>query len=187
MKRALVIAGLVTALVAGRAEATGSVVFTPLGPTVVPIGTQIDFSVEIQAATDFWTTAVFIGSGDVTDLGFSRDAAWTTAFQSGIDDLLFDEPAPPQLAQNVFLQGDTQGPGSAGPNLLAGTLSIITTGMPAGTYSVEVSENDSFTFTPAEDPDPIPLAGSLSFTLTPEPGGLALLALGSLWLGRRRR
>jgi hypothetical protein len=164
----------------------GTAFFTPIGPTSVPVGTQIEFSVTIQAGGTFDLARVFVGSPDATDLDFITDTAWNTAFSAGTSTLLYDEPGPPSHAENVLLEGNIVGSGTTGPNLLAGVLKIDTTGMAPGSYSASLLTSESYTASISESGQPVDLLGSLNYTLTPEPGTLLLLAVGGVSLLRRK-
>jgi len=188
MKRGLMMCGCVILVCAAKAPA-GTVVFSPLGPTSVLAGTNIDFSVSLQAAGVFDLTNVLIGSSTVTDVGFVTDPAWDLAFQPpGSSSLEFDYAfAPPGFSQNVFVDADRIGNGTTGPNLDVGTLTLITTGMAPGMYSVTVSSDDSYTFNTGEGGNEDVLTSEgLVFVIIPEPSTLALLALSATLLRRRR-
>jgi hypothetical protein len=188
--RALTLASACVLAVAVSSASAGSIAFTNATATSVTAGTDIFVDVELGlntgVLTDFDFAGILIGSDDATDLNFTLDSAWTTAFESNA--LTFDDMF--LYAQEVDLTSmSTDGPIGL-TDIVVGNLEIDTTGMAPGFYGVFV-DNDFDAFSEAvnisESSDPDPLFGSFSFEVVPGPAPLALFALAAPLLARRRR
>ncbi|MBI4717170.1 MAG: hypothetical protein HY763_05150 [Planctomycetes bacterium] len=136
--------------------------FTPVGPTTVAPGTPLTFQVTlaVSALASFDAADVVIGCAQATDLSFAYSAAWTAAFAN---------VTPPTAdvgfyTQDVFVGGNNPNP--VGTNLSLGTVTVSTTGMAEGSYTVRIDPSvDRGVSRLTLDGVLEPLSGSATFTL----------------------
>ncbi len=163
-----------------------TITFAPTNASVTA-GTPITTDLEL-----FWAVPVFnshnatilLGSNDATDLSFSIDAAWTAAFTT-VPAVVVEEFG--NFAQEVTIRGEGNTLPGSQTSVMVGTLTIDTTGMANGNYSVGVDDTVSELEIFDEETVYDSISGAFSFTIVPEPATLSLLALGGLAASRRRR
>lgn len=109
--------------------------FTPVGPTTVSPGTDVKFEIALSVGSisSFDAADVVIGTADASDLSFIYAPEWDAAFFNITPPTL----DPPFYAQGVFVGGNNPVP--VGTSLKLGTITLKTTGMAEGTYTVMIS------------------------------------------------
>ena len=170
------------ALVAGmhlmvivRADAAVAT-FTPVGATTVDAGTPLEFvlSVWVESLGGFNTADIIIGAPGSANVSFAYGSAWLSAFSTvttPTEDVGF-------YSQDVFVGGNNAT--SVGAGLVVGLVTIDTTGMFGGTYTLKVDAAlDGFS-TLGLDGTPEMLNGSISFDVigTCFPASSAMVEIG---------
>lgn len=173
-----------------------SVLFQPQTSTSVAAGDSIlvNLVLDLESYGQFDSAYVVFG-GDLgtaagTDLSFVPDATWwTPSFDyTGIS---YDNGTA--YDQEVLV--DSYRDEMSGPlgvaTLAMGSLTIATTGMMPGNYTVSTYVGDPdgsyVIWAFAENPEPASVGGSMEFTVLPEPSVWALLVLGAASMVYRRR
>ncbi|MCP4591094.1 MAG: PEP-CTERM sorting domain-containing protein [bacterium] len=161
--------------------------FTPAIVDNVIAGTPIIVDVDLveDGLGDFDAAFALIGSDSATNLSFSFSTDWTTEFSTTYGPTNADGGL---YAQGVYVGGEG---GSGVGGITMGTLTIDTTGMLDGDYTVEIDsgydDDTSGLYSGyGEEEDFEDLYGVFDFTIVPEPSGLALMALGVVAMLRRR-
>ena len=166
----------------------GTIQFSSASPSdTVTAGTTISVAAELTSVTlPFHAAQILIGSNAATDLDFpSFDSTWSATFPSL--SVTYDRPDVGGFLQEVYLEADNQSPSPEfATSFDIGTLTIDTTGMTNGNYSVIVDSTDSAVILYGEEIITESIGGSFNFTIVPEPATLALMALGAAALIRRR-
>lgn len=109
--------------------------FLPVGSTTVPPGTDVKFDIvlSVETISSFEAADVVIGTAQASDLLFAYATEWDAAFFNITPPTL----DPPFYAQGVFVGGNNPTP--VGATLRLGTITLKTTGMAEGAYTVMVS------------------------------------------------
>ncbi len=151
-----------------------------LGDTVGLFNVILNADASISALT---TIGLVAGVDGGPDVGFTLDPDFEAAFAF----IVVDDPGPGVYGSDIFVDGFGFVP-IALP-VLAGVLSVDTTGAALGEYSLMVaSERDdgrSIILDALGNSDA--LMGSATFTVIPEPATLTLLGLAALGFLRRRK
>lgn len=183
-------------LVAGLAAAPalgGTVWFNSPQAAVMPgEPVFVDVSIETSLYNEFRIAAVVIGSDAATGFaGFAYAAEWLAEFGPNA--------YSPDYALSYYTSAQLRVGGDSGPADVSfddalidlGSFSIVTAGLAPGVYTIGVDnlrdDESQVIFLEGSEGDPVidPLFGTFTFTVTPEPGALALLALGAVALRRR--
>ena len=120
----------------GMAGATGgTVTFAPVGSTTVGPGENVRFDIIVttQVLQGFDAADVVVGTPDAGDMAFEFSPEWDAAFLNltgPVNNVGF-------YPRDVFVGGNN--PTAVGASLRIGTLTVGTTGLGSGTYSLEVS------------------------------------------------
>ncbi len=115
----------------------GSATFTPNSATSVQPGTPISFDLAVSTVdlSGFSTADIIIGANGVTDLAFVYSQNWRNAFSNV-------SPVTPDVGfydQDVFVGGNNgSNPNSVGTTATVGTVTLSTTCMAPGVYTVQV-------------------------------------------------
>jgi hypothetical protein len=183
MKR---IAAVLLVLTFGGASAFGGVVeFSPDPLDLMVSGPMTgSLDVTVTGVGQFDSLDMVIGSDDFTITGFTYDAAIdldsTTAPYMGVG--LY-------TASDVWIGGFNDAGHVSGPTMLVGTVDVDLTGLPEGTYEIEVSATRDGDISGLGVPGVgfDGLAGIGIVNVVPEPATLGLLGLASLGFLRRRK
>lgn len=132
----------------------------PVGPTSVPAGTAVVFQVSVSSTAGFNTADILIGATGASGLSFAYSAAWNSAF-ANVTTISYDNGF---YIKDAFVGGNH--PSSIGNNLELGTITIDTTGMNLGTYSVKVNHALDGISTLGLAGMPDPLFGQVTFSIT---------------------
>lgn len=175
---------LATVMVLAMAAASFGGVVRFVGPTEISVGTPVVFGIQIES------TGVFSG----TDIAFStNDIAYENfSFQFGAYpwNILTGPQAGFGLTGKTteyYVGGvNTTATAVTGPVLDFGTLTL--SNLTEGIYSIDILGAGIDLISGAGSADGVDdLMGTVSFTVTPEPATMALLALGGLLIARRRQ
>jgi len=109
--------------------------FLPVGLTTVPPGMDVTFDIVlgVEAISSFEAADVVIGTDQASDILFAYAPEWDAAFFN----ITPPTPDQPFYAQGVFVGGNNPVP--VGASLLLGTITLKTTGMTEGTYTVMIN------------------------------------------------
>ena len=177
------VAALVLVLGFASSAFAGTVTFDALGSTSVIAGETVQFDLTINRDGNamFNLANIVAGSNDLGIVSFDYAQSW-------LDAASFPPSAPVSTGfawpSDLFFGGFL----AAGtPGALVGTLTVDTTGLALGEYTVAVDSNTDFLSNIGLDNDTEGLAGSAIVTVVPEPATLILLGIGGVAAMRRRR
>ncbi len=180
MMRSWWIGALVT-LSAPAVALAGTATFAPdLVEVVAGQPAQFDVTVSVETLDEFNVADIIIGANAVTDLTFEYSAEWQAAF-ANVTAPVYDVGF---YTHDVFVGGNN--PTAVGTSLMLGTVTIDTTGLTEGDYTVEINSSFDGTTALGRDDETEDLVGIGTVRIVPEPGSLMLLGLVGTILLRRR-
>ena len=134
--------------------------FTPTGPTSVSAGTDVTFQISVSSATGFNTADVLIGATGAANLNFVYSTAWMSAF-TNVTPISYDNGF---YDKDAFVGGNHAT--SVGNSLELGTITIDTTGMDIGTYSLKINHALDGISALGLSGTPDPILGIVTFSIT---------------------
>lgn len=162
------------------AASFGGVVFSPEKQDVKP-GEPAVFILTVENAEQFNGADIVVGSDDVLSMSFVYSETWKSSMPGGWPSAGANPAGV--YASDLYLTGNNV-IGGFFNSLELGTLTIDTTGLKNGIYTLKIDSDFDGFFSSLSTGEG--LYSSASFSV-PEPATMALLALGGLLIARRRQ